>query len=275
MADGIQLSISRIESNFKSYIDKGSWGHWPSVKKEIAHVDIPVALITFEYISSILIPLIEIDGRVYVILTTRSLSVSSYKGQVCFPGGRREHSDSSAIHTALREAEEEIGLPATSVQVIGSIGNMPATPHHINVIVGVVTDNNFKPKISVREVSNCFYCPLDFFLSTEHIKTNYMEFESGRAVNKVLLVSYNYFCSETKVTHKIWGFTGSLAMYVSCVAYNVISPIDDFNWQPCSEIDNRKAYISYFINFDKTNNKIVFNLLSHYQLATHRVVSRL
>ena len=275
MAEGIQLSLSQIKSNFQNYIANGPWGHWPSAKKEIAHVDTPVVLITFENFSSILIPLIEKNGRVCVILTTRSLTISSHKGQVCFPGGRREHSDSSAIHTALREAEEEIGLPPSSVQVIGSIGNMPATPHYVTVIIGVVTDKNFKPKISVTEVANYFYCPLEFFLSTDYVETHYLDIESDKSVDKFLVFTYHYFCPETKITHKIWGLTGSLALFISCIGHNTISPIENFTWKPCSETDNRKAYIPYLISFDITNNRIVFHLLSHYEIVTYKITSRL
>ena len=275
MAEGIQLTLSQIQSNFKNYIDKGPWGHWPSVKKEITHVDIPAALITFGYFASILIPLIEINDRVHVILTTRSLTVSTHKGQVCFPGGMREHSDTSAIHTALREAEEEIGLPPTSVEVIGCIGNLPATPHYVNLIVGVVTDKNFKPKICSKEVANYFYCPLEFFLTPDNLETNLIDLEFGRDVNKILILSFHYFCPETRTTYKIWGMSGLVALFASCVAHNALPPIDNFTWQPCTERDNRKAYISYLIKFDKTNNRISFNLLSQYKLITHKIASRL
>jgi 8-oxo-dGTP pyrophosphatase MutT (NUDIX family) len=65
--------------------------------------------------SAVLIPLFYNHGQYHVLLTKRSEEVDFHKGQVCFPGGTREPSDSSLLQTALREAEEEIGLRAKDI----------------------------------------------------------------------------------------------------------------------------------------------------------------
>ncbi|KAI6650999.1 hypothetical protein LOD99_5576 [Oopsacas minuta] len=268
----IDWNISRIESNFRNYIEKGAWGHWPSVKKEIKYVDRPVWLVSFDKISSIIILLTEINGKVFVIMTTRSEKVSTHKGQVCFPGGQKEPTDSSPIQTALREAEEEIGLPQTSVRILGLISIIPSFLHHVTIVVGVITNPNFVPVLSSTEVDNYFYCPLEFFISTDNLQTNIMDLENC----DLTLFNFQYFCPVTERTHKIWGLTSVVAVFASCIAYNKLHPIS-FNWSPCNEVDAnyKRAIISYLIGFDKDNNRIIFYIYSDYRTVCKKMASRL
>ncbi len=68
--------------------------------------------------SAVLIPLFYSQGQYHVLFTERSEEVDFHKGQVCFPGGTREPSDSSLLQTALRETEEEINLKAKDVEIL-------------------------------------------------------------------------------------------------------------------------------------------------------------
>lgn len=70
--------------------------------------------------SAVLVPLFASGDGPRVLLTRRSESLSSHKGQVAFPGGRLEAGESS-LHAALRETREEIGLDASSATVIGEL----------------------------------------------------------------------------------------------------------------------------------------------------------
>ena len=72
-------------------------------------------------------------GEVTVLLTRRSDHLTDHPGQISFPGGRAEPEDADAIATALREAEEEIGLHARHVDVLGSL------PHYTTGSGFVVT----------------------------------------------------------------------------------------------------------------------------------------
>ena len=71
--------------------------------------------------AAVLIPVIGRDQEPTILLTRRSDDLNHHAGQVSFPGGRHEKSDSNMIDTALRETEEEIGLKRDAVEVIGEL----------------------------------------------------------------------------------------------------------------------------------------------------------
>uniref|UniRef100_A0A8D0BHK7 Nudix hydrolase domain-containing protein n=1 Tax=Salvator merianae TaxID=96440 RepID=A0A8D0BHK7_SALMN len=68
--------------------------------------------------ASVLIPLIVKGGKLCLLFTVRSMALRRSPGEVCFPGGRSEPRDRDETVTALREAEEEVGLPAEQVEVL-------------------------------------------------------------------------------------------------------------------------------------------------------------
>ncbi|KAM9814339.1 peroxisomal coenzyme A diphosphatase NUDT7 isoform X2 [Syngnathus typhle] len=68
--------------------------------------------------ASVLVPLFMRSGKLHTLMTQRSEQLRVSAGEVCFPGGKRDSSDKDAVHTALREAHEEIGLPPGDVHVI-------------------------------------------------------------------------------------------------------------------------------------------------------------
>lgn len=78
--------------------------------------------------SAVLVPMFwrEHAGRrrLHLIVTKRSEEVSSHKGQYCFPGGRQDPEDRSLADTALRECEEEIGLPRSHVRILGPLDDL-------------------------------------------------------------------------------------------------------------------------------------------------------
>ena len=69
--------------------------------------------------AAVLIPVIEIEQQLHLILTRRPMHLRHHPGQISFPGGKVEPDDINAIHTALREAHEEIGLLSENVDVLG------------------------------------------------------------------------------------------------------------------------------------------------------------
>lgn len=115
--------------------------------------------------AGVLVPLIErARGEVQVILTQRSAELRQHAGQVSFPGGRHDAGDPDLVFTALREAEEEIGLPKTDVTVLGSLNNYrTGTGFHITPIVGHVPAH-FKAVPEPGEVADVFEVPLEFLM---------------------------------------------------------------------------------------------------------------
>ena len=115
--------------------------------------------------AAVLVPLVQHDDGFTVVLTQRAESLSSHAGQISFPGGRLEESDVDAVAGALREAEEETGLPPSAVEVLGRLdAYVTVTGYEVTPIVGAIT-----PPIDLTpdpiEVADIFEVPLDFFLN--------------------------------------------------------------------------------------------------------------
>lgn len=113
--------------------------------------------------ASVLIPLIKREDGWQVILTKRASHLKHHPGQISFPGGKVEAGETNAA-AALREAEEEIGLPIPSVQMIGPLDlHVTVTNFHVTPFVGVASD--FTPMPEPGEVAEVFEVPLDFLMT--------------------------------------------------------------------------------------------------------------
>lgn len=89
--------------------------------------------------AAVLAPLFWRDGEPWVYLTMRPLTMRQHAGQISFPGGARDPDDLTPLHTALREVDEELGIPPDSVEVLGMLAGMPSiTSYYVTPFVGVV-----------------------------------------------------------------------------------------------------------------------------------------
>lgn len=114
--------------------------------------------------AGVLVPLIERAGGVNVILTQRSEQLRQHAGQVSFPGGRHDDTDPDMEFTALREAEEEIGLPRGDVTILGSLNYYrTGTGFQITPVVGHVPAR-FEAVPEPGEVADVFEVPLTFLM---------------------------------------------------------------------------------------------------------------
>ena len=104
--------------------------------------------------------LVAITEDANLILTKRSNMLKHHPGQIAFPGGRQDDTDRDFAHTALREAEEEIGLNPDTVTVLGALPcHETVTNYLVTPIVGIVPSNlSFRPEVG--EVSEIFTVPL-------------------------------------------------------------------------------------------------------------------
>jgi len=102
-----------------------------------------------------------------LILTRRALTMNSHAGEVAFPGGKRDLSDASLLHTALRESEEEIGLAPACVEVLGALAQVRSRAGiRVTPWVGLV-----EPAVALvpnpSELDSIFRVPLRFFVENK------------------------------------------------------------------------------------------------------------
>jgi 8-oxo-dGTP pyrophosphatase MutT (NUDIX family) len=114
--------------------------------------------------AAVLVPLVDRTEGLSVLLTQRTPHLSAHAGQISFPGGRIEESDTDAIEAALRETEEEIGLTRDHVTVIGRLDTyLTGTGFEITPVVGIIRVP-FPLAIDPFEVAEVFEVPLSFVL---------------------------------------------------------------------------------------------------------------
>ena len=121
--------------------------------------------------SAVLIPVFYSQGQYHVLFTERSDDVVFHKGEVCFPGGSQEPSDSSLLQTALRESEEEIGLKAEDTEILGELDDSTTftSNYVISPFVAFITHPH-SLKTNGREVKGAFSVPLPFLMDEANFK---------------------------------------------------------------------------------------------------------
>lgn len=119
--------------------------------------------------AAVLVPVIA-RPELTVLLTERTAHLSTHAGQIAFPGGKVEASDIDAVHTALREAEEEIGLSRTLVEPLGFLdGYRTGTGFLVTPVVALVKPD-FVLALDPGEVASTFEVPLAFLMDPANHK---------------------------------------------------------------------------------------------------------
>jgi 8-oxo-dGTP pyrophosphatase MutT (NUDIX family) len=131
----------------------GDQGSWPGAARGDPRTD-----------AAVLIGLVERAGGPFVLLTQRTTHLRDHAGQISFPGGRVEPGDASIAATALREAQEEIGLDPSKVEILGELASYDTvTGFRIHPVVGWLTPP-FELRPDPYEVDEVFELPLDFVI---------------------------------------------------------------------------------------------------------------
>jgi 8-oxo-dGTP pyrophosphatase MutT (NUDIX family) len=114
--------------------------------------------------AAVLIPLVRRPEGLSVLLTRRADHLNDHAGQVSFPGGRTDPGDADAIATALREAQEEVGLAADEIEVIGVLPTYTTvTAYEVTPVVGLL-DAPRALALDAFEVAEVFEVPLAFLM---------------------------------------------------------------------------------------------------------------
>ena len=159
--------------------------------------------------ASVLVPLVVHPEGVTVLLTRRTEHLRDHAGQISFPGGRAEEIDADAVHTALREAEEEVGLSPEHVEVIGRLPvYVTVTGFHVTPVVALVRPG-FTLAIDSFEVAEAFEVPLSFLMDPAHHRHH--EFEFGGERRRFLSMPWHGIdASGQSREYFIWGATAAM-----------------------------------------------------------------
>ena len=150
--------------------------------------------------ASVLVPVVRRPRGLQLLLTKRSETLRSHRGQISFPGGRREETDASAAAAALREAEEEVGIPGGAVEVVGYLDDYPTlTRYLVTPVVGLV-DDVAEVRPCAREVAEVFEVPLSFVLGVDNFERKILSREGFN----VPFFELNYG------SYRIWGATAGM-----------------------------------------------------------------
>ena len=114
--------------------------------------------------AAVLIPVVMRDEGLSVLLTRRSPRLRHHGGQISFPGGRQDPGDENLIATALRETEEELGIPARLIEVIGTLNPLNTVSRFEVLPVLGLLDGNYPLILSPDEVDHAFEVPLTHLL---------------------------------------------------------------------------------------------------------------
>ncbi|XP_054245791.1 peroxisomal coenzyme A diphosphatase NUDT7 [Indicator indicator] len=166
--------------------------------------------------ASVLLPLMVRAGKLHLLLTVRSMQLRRSPGEVCFPGGKSDIADKDEIDTALREAQEEVGLEPEKVEVICRlVPGIDKMNHLVTPVVGFIEDT-FQAAPNPNEVSDVFVVPLEYFIKPLNYKTLPYKSSSG---SLTWIHCFMYDDQEHRRSFTIWGLTAHFAVFLALVIF--------------------------------------------------------
>ena len=127
--------------------------------------------------AAVLVPLVDRPGGLSVLLTERTANLSTHSGQIAFPGGKVDAEDASVVDAALREAEEEVDLKRSFVEVIGQLPVYETGTRFLVTPVVALVREGFVLHPSPHEVAHAFEVPLAFLMDPAHHRRHHFEWE--------------------------------------------------------------------------------------------------
>lgn len=164
--------------------------------------------------AAVLVPIVVRESGMTVLLTQRTAHLRDHAGQVSFPGGRCETEDPTPVATALREAEEEVGLVPAQVEVLGRLPEyLTSTGFRVVPVVGLV-----HPPLNLRlddfEVAEVFEPPLGFLLDPANHQRHQVEYQGALR---------EYWAMPWK-GYYIWGATAGMLVSLHRFLFPEVAP---------------------------------------------------
>lgn len=151
--------------------------------------------------AAVLVPILD-KPKPEIVLTVRSKTLQQHPGQVSFPGGAADDTDRSAVSTALREAEEEIGLDFSQVSPLGFLDRVDTISDYRVLPVVALVRPSFVWRPDHREVDEVFTVPLELAVSRDAYTHERILYE-GKT---------NVISSLDWKGHRIWGITAAILL---------------------------------------------------------------
>jgi 8-oxo-dGTP pyrophosphatase MutT (NUDIX family) len=129
--------------------------------------------------AAVLVPLVSREDGLHVLLTQRTAHLKHHPGQVCFPGGKVEPGDADLETTALREAQEEIGLEPRHVELVGRLPVYTTVTRFVITPVVALVHPPFDLRPDTDEVAEVFEVPLVFLMDPAHHRRHLYSHEGG------------------------------------------------------------------------------------------------
>lgn len=187
-------------------------------------------------------------GTLKVLLTRRTLTVDQSPGEICLPGGHLEEGE-TAIDAALREVEEEVGIPKQHITVLpGQLPPILARAQNVEqggiavTPIVAILHSPCELKLCPREVDSAFWAPVDMFLQSMHPSVQY-NYDDGFSIS---IHHFTYHCPVNNVAYWIWGLTAYICILASCIMLNQ-SPHYPFTYLILDSVQQEEDSVQIFM----------------------------
>ena len=130
--------------------------------------------------ASVLVPLVQRDDGLHVLLTRRTDHLRDHAGQISFPGGRAEPEDTDAAATALREAQEEVGLLRAQIDVIGQLPTYTTVTRFVVTPVVALVHAPYRLALDTFEVAEAFEVPMHHLMNPANHRRHVVSVDGGQ-----------------------------------------------------------------------------------------------